>query len=311
MGPINGQNHNEVNYFSLEEYVNRIKLSDSVLFHLEDTNKSFDNYMSKLAKYDVSQVIHFWIQMLEEELQYSNEIEQHFISPADALKHGVYFDNFHMNHDRIKQLHNFVTNLECDPNNMPPVEDYRSAGQEVRVSKMNTDESETIFWRGANGEDVQRFMDDFVKIYKTKSLSAVASNPFLKSALLCMLFIRIHPFTDGNGRTGRMIYNIKFTDFINNIYKTDLKLCPLNISHNIFLYRFGYVDALDNIYFDLEHDSNDEINKWFDFILTRADETIFYNEGRFDDINAMLINPNEYGISGIPIETLSRIRKKI
>lgn len=310
MGPLNGQNIEKVKYFSLEEYVSKIKLNDSLLFHLEDTNKAFDQYMTKLSQYDADKVIHFWIQMLEEELQYSNEIEKHYISSSDALKHGVYFDNFHMNHNRIKQLHNFVSNLECDPNNMPPIEDYRKSGDDVRVSKINPDGTETIYWYGANGEDVQKFMDDFVKIYKTKSLSAIASNPFLKSALLCLLFIRIHPFKDGNGRTGRMIYNIKFTEFINNIYKTNLKICPLNISHNIFMYRFGYVNALDNIYFDLEHDCNDEINRWFEFILTRADETMFFNEGRIENIPEMLLNPNEYDLGNYTPSILTRKKRK-
>ena len=61
-------------------------------------------------------------------------------------------------------------------------------------------------------------MDDFIKFYKTKSLSVIDSNPFLKSALAHLLFVRIHPFSDGNGRTARMIHNMKFTESINNIY---------------------------------------------------------------------------------------------
>ena len=31
-------------YFSLEDYVSKIRLSDQVLFHLQDTSESFDDY---------------------------------------------------------------------------------------------------------------------------------------------------------------------------------------------------------------------------------------------------------------------------
>ena len=49
--------------------------------------------------------------------------------------------------------------------------------------------------------------DDFIKIYKSSSISLINSNPFLKSALIHLLFIRIHPFPDSNGRTSRAILN--------------------------------------------------------------------------------------------------------
>lgn len=34
------------------------------------------------------------------------------------------------------------------------------------------------------------------------------------------------------------------------------------------------------IYFDLNHDSNEEINKWFDFILNMTDEQLYFNTNR-------------------------------
>ena len=51
MGPLNGMNPNKISYFSMEEYIDRIKLETSVLEHLDDTNKEFDSYLRKLASY--------------------------------------------------------------------------------------------------------------------------------------------------------------------------------------------------------------------------------------------------------------------
>ena len=59
-----------------------------------------------------------------------------------------------------------------------------------------------------------------------------------------------------------------------------LKLCPLNLSQNILLNQFTYVNRIDDIYFDLEHDSNHEINRWFDFMLNMVDEQIYYNNNK-------------------------------
>lgn len=274
MGPENGMNPALVKYFSLDEYVDRIQINDNVLAHLEETNKEFDKYLTGLAQFDDYAIIHYWIESLSKEIKSSQKIENHLINPSDMLKNDVFFDTLQMSHARIKRLHQFA--IESDK-----LEDYRNTDQEVRVSAIDkfTNE-EYIYWHGAQGKDVKKFMDDFIKIYKSNSLSLVHSNPFLKSALACLLFIRIHPFTDGNGRTGRLIYNIKFTDSINKIYGTKLKLCPLNISQGIFMYKPTYARKLDNIYFDLEHDNNDEINEWFDFILSRADEAIFFNTNR-------------------------------
>ncbi len=43
-----GMNDDYVEYFLLEDYIARIKLLPKVLEHLEDTNKDFDDYMTKL-----------------------------------------------------------------------------------------------------------------------------------------------------------------------------------------------------------------------------------------------------------------------
>ncbi len=284
MGPVNGMNPAEVKYFPLEEYVDRIKIEDNVLFHLEDTNKEFDKYLRFLSQFDDYSVLYYWIDSLSNEIKYSQKIENHLINPYDMLKNNVFFDTLQMSHRRIKKLHQFVTKSER-------LEGYRSNGKEVRVSTMDrSTEEEIVFWRGANSEDIKKFMNDFISIYKSTSLSLLNSNPFLKSALVSLLFVRIHPFIDGNGRTSRMIYNIKFTDAINKIYDTKLKLCPLNLSHGIFMFKPNYARTINDIYFDLEHDSNEEINAWFNFILNRADDAIFYNTNRVSSLERAFEN---------------------
>lgn len=101
-----------------------------------------------------------------------------------------------------------------------------------------------------------------------------------------LLFVRIHPFLDGNGRTSRIIHNIKFTESVNKLYGTRLKISPLNLSQSILLNKITYINRINSIYFDLEHDTNRSINDWFDFILDMVDEQIYYAGSRLDNIDS-------------------------
>ena len=59
---------------------------------------------------------------------------------------------------------------------------------------------------------------------------------------------------------------------------------------------------IDNIYFDLEHDTNDAINAWFNFILDMADEQIYRATERLSTVSS------EHLI-GIPKISASELKK--
>lgn len=261
-------NDNYISYFPLIDYVKRIKLSSELLEHLEYTNCDFDNYMQKLTKYDEEYIINYWVYSLYKELKYSQKIEHHSFDARKLIEKGIFFDTLNISNKRIFDIHNFVMEEECEPS-------FKYRTDEVNISRYTSDGTEEIFYRGVNASDVNKFMNDFIELYKHNGTSLLFSNPFLISSLMHLLFVRIHPFNDGNGRTTRIIHNIKFTESINKLYGTKLKISPLNLSESINLNKITYVNRIDNIYFDLEHDTNDAINKWFNFILDMADEQIY------------------------------------
>lgn len=274
MAIFDGQNPEKVKYFELQDYVDKIKVDSNILQHMEDTNKEFNNYMKKINIYDKEEIVHFWLIEMAEELVNSNQIEKHYIRKQDILQQDLFFDTLNISHHRIHQLHNFVMQNSDKNNN----NGYRTSP--IRVSSIYPDGSEKIYWHGPNPDDLQRFMDSFIEIYKTDNISVINSNPFLKSALIQLLFIRIHPYSDGNGRTSRILHSIKVTESINKIYDKNFRLCPLNLSGSILLNQLTYVKILDNIYFDIEHDNNEYINKWFDFVLNMIDEQLYYSNSK-------------------------------
>lgn len=291
-------NNSYVEYFSLIEYVKKIKLSSNLLDHLEYTNCEFDNYMNKLSEYDEEYIINYWIYLLYRELKSNQKIEYLSFDVKTLVSKDIFFDTLNINNKRIFELHNFVTENELEPT-------FKYRTSEVNISKFDNLGNEEIFYRGALAKDVNRFMNDFINLYKHNGTSLVFSNPFLVSSLIHLIFLRIHPFTDGNGRTSRILHNIKFTESINKLYNTRLKISPLNLSESIYLNKITYVNKIDNIYFDLEHDNYKAINDWFNFILDMADEQIYKS------IN--LLNNTDYikrrDIDDISKKQISSVRK--
>ncbi len=263
-------------YFSLKEYVDRIKLEKNLLEHMEQTNKEFSEYLKRLSKYDDYKIIYYWISLLFKEIESSQQLEHaHLISPNLMESKDIFFDSLQMSQKRIKALHAFIMNEKTSEFRKGP----------IKVSRFTKEGKEEIFWRGPDVEDMYKFLSDFIEIYKSNSLSVLDINPFFKSALVHFLFVRIHPFNDGNGRTARLIQSVKFTELINKIYGMRLKISPLNTSQSILINQYTYANRINDIYFDLEHDCNKELNAWFNFILDMVDEQLTYfqnNEYKLD-----------------------------
>ena len=278
---IDGMNDDYVRYFPLEDYVKKIKLDPVVSEHHEEVINLFNDYLKKLSKYDENYVISYWIEMLYDEYVSSNNIENINYNKINLTEDEIFFDNLKISKQRIHELHNFAVEEQYEPS-------FEFRKTPVNVSRYNSDGTEDIFWRGANPEDVEKFMTDFIKIYKHRDLSTITNSPFLKSALMHLLFLRIHPYRDGNGRTARLIHNAKFTECINRQCGTNLRISPLNLSHSILTYKPQYVDIINQIYFDLEHDNNKAINNWFNFMLNRTEDQIYYSYYKLEDLDPTL-----------------------
>lgn len=306
-----GMNDAYVSYFSLEEYISRIRLLPFVLEHLEETNEEFDNYMKSLSRYDKDYISNYFINSLYQELKSNQAIENHSFDISLIKDESLLFETLAINNKRIHNLHNFAIKKEIEEGIYSKTDTYRN--EEVRVSRFNPSiQKEEIFWRGANTEDVSKFMADFIKIYRQSGVSLLYSNPFLFSSLIHLLFVRIHPYLDGNGRTARIIHNIKFTEMVNKLYGTRLKLSPLNLSKSILINKRTYVNRLNNIYFDLKHDTNYDINKWLNFILDMADEQLFFAKHQLGEVNDFYLIKDKAGeLSECDLDSmrLSRIKK--
>lgn len=272
MGPVGGVNDTPVKRFYFQEYIDRIVLEDYLLKHMEETNRNFDEYMRYLLSLDNNEIFAFLVGHYFNEIISSFKMEHAKLVDFNLIdKNDLFFNSFNISHRKIQSLHNFV--MKVTGQEQIGANGYRV--KDVRVSKI-TQQGELVFFRGVQKEDIKFFMDQLIEVYKSKSLSVIHTNPFFKSAIIHLLCVRIQPFLDGNKRTARLLYGMRFTNSINDIYGLNLKICPLNISPNMFINHLTYAKRINDIWFDMEHDNNEELNNWLNFILDMVDEQIFY-----------------------------------
>lgn len=267
----------EFDYFSLLEYISKIKISTENREHSIEIMNKYVEYMELFFKYDTDIQKLFLIYSFYEEIKESNLIENHIVYPEEVLKGNYYIDDFNISHERIKELHDFIQRGTDEYG-------YRTVPAWVR---MLSKEKEIIYWYGAKPKDINKFMDEFIELYKIKSLS---NNIFIECMIIHLLFMKIHPFKDGNGRTARLITNVKFAEVSNRLFNSNLKISPLHLSHSIYRNRETYNKRLNNVYFDLEHDNNESINKYVKYMLDMYDEQLFYMGNLLKESETALAN---------------------
>lgn len=172
---------------SLLEYVNQIKLEKEVLVHLEETQESFDAYFKLLLHYNKMFVFYSLVDSLYRELIHSSGMEGE-VSPKVQLQEDLFFDNFQINHGRIHRIHKFV----CDDVAVPTK--YRDGP--VKISGFDWNQ-EQIYFIPPEATEVPQFMRQFIEMYKEKDIRTIHRDPFIKSALVHAIFIKIHPYLDG------------------------------------------------------------------------------------------------------------------
>ena len=122
----------------------------------------------------------------------------------------------------------------------------------------------------------------------------VEIDPLVRMAVMHYQFEAIHPFTDGNGRTGRVL---------NSLFLIEQKLLNLPIlylSHYIIRHRDDYYRLLRGVTRD---------QAWEPlilYILKGVEETAVWTTGKIHAINKLLQSTTKYCRSNLPKKTYSK-----
>lgn len=150
----------------------------------------------------------------------------------------------------------------------------------------NDKTGEVIYMPPQNLEQIQELMDNLEKYINTPELDDF--DPLVKMAVIHYQFESIHPFYDGNGRTGRII-NILF------LMLNDLLELPI-------LYLSSYIIKTKNEYYKLLNEvrTQEVWQEWIIYMLQGVEETARDSIKLINEINALMENTKEKLSSKLP-----------
>lgn len=144
---------------------------------------------------------------------------------------------------------------------------------------LKRDDGMIIYEPPQHPEDIVRYMGNLEAFINTPDLSDV--DPLVKMAIIHHQFESIHPFSDGNGRTGRIV-NILYL-VINDLLDLPILYLSRFITHN----KGEYYRLLQAVR-DCGADNAKEWEEWILFILKGVEETSIETTAMIKAISKMM-----------------------
>jgi Fic family protein len=219
----------------------------------------------------------------------SSEIENIFTT-HDELFRGLSMDSFGLSahakevlhyrealwngHEIIRKRPIFSTNLCVD---LVEIIKENSAGIRTQAgTRIVNDKTKAVIYTPPEGESIIR--DKLAALERFANLHDDSLDPLLKAALIHYQFEAIHPFYDGNGRAGRVL-------FILYLLMTGLLEWPvLYLSHHIIRTKNEYYRGLRSV------TEKGAWEPWLLYMLAAVDETARDTSQRIVAIESLLAN---------------------
>ena len=144
---------------------------------------------------------------------------------------------------------------------------------------LKRDDGMIIYEPPQHSEDIVRYMGNLEAFINTPDLSDL--DPLVKMAIIHHQFESIHPFSDGNGRTGRIV-NILYL-VINDLLDLPILYLSRFITHN----KGEYYRLLQAVR-DGGEDNAKEWEEWILFILKGVEETSIETTAMIKAISKMM-----------------------
>lgn len=186
--------------------------------------------------------------MLFEEL-YINAASKEVSNYVEALKHGFELvrNNKFLSGNHILEIQKILEQNDAGYRKLPG------------TSLINQTTGEKVYTPPQHPQLIIDLMDNLVNFINDKEMLDV--DPLVKMAIVHFQFESIHPFYDGNGRTGRII-NIVY------LVMNDLLDLPiLYLSRYIIKHKADYYRLLQNVR------DNDNWEDWIIYMLTGIEQT--------------------------------------
>lgn len=158
--------------------------------------------------------------------------------------------------------------------------EHNNAGfRTVPGTKLKSSKGEVVYIPPQSGEDVARYMSNLEQYINDPEIHDI--DPLIKMAIIHHQFESIHPFYDGNGRTGRIIAILYLV--VNDLLDLPILYLSRYITHN----KGEYYRLIQRIR-DNDPDNAEDWEKWALFILKGVEETAIETIRLVKSISALM-----------------------
>lgn len=158
--------------------------------------------------------------------------------------------------------------------------EHNNAGfRTVSGTKLKTSKGDVVYTPPQTGEEVAKYMFNLEKYINTQELQDI--DPLIKMAIIHHQFESIHPFYDGNGRTGRIISILYLV--MNDLLDLPILYLSRYITHN----KSEYYRLIQEIR-DTAPDNFNVWEEWIVFMLKGVEETAIETIRLVKSISALM-----------------------
>ncbi len=158
--------------------------------------------------------------------------------------------------------------------------EHNNAGfRTVSGTKLKTSKGDVVYTPPQTDEEVAKYMFNLEKYINTQELQDI--DPLIKMAIIHHQFESIHPFYDGNGRTGRIISILYLV--MNDLLDLPILYLSRYITHN----KSEYYRLIQEIR-DTAPDNFNVWEEWIVFMLKGVEETAIETIRLVKSISALM-----------------------
>ena len=141
-------------------------------------------------------------EIFEEEIKSPNTIDKTALEVRNHTKALIagaeYLRNNSFSHEFIQEIHRIMLDGVISPRLQNSLGKYKTKDNKI-VNSANT-----VIFRPPSHTQTYEYMDELIEYMNGKD----DVHPLIKAAIIHSQFESIHPFTDGNGRVGRLLISL-------------------------------------------------------------------------------------------------------
>ena len=235
---------------------------DSILIPMLQKKEAISSMYIEGTQTTITDVLKSEINPQQNDDKIRVEVRNHvktLIFGADHLRSGKFTHSF------MKKIHEYMMADIIAPGLEKTLGKYKTTDNQIKSS------TGTIVYIPPSASETKKYMDELISFMNN---SEDGLNPLIKAAMIHSQFESIHPFSDGNGRIGRVLISLY-------LFKAKVINFP-------FFYISEAINMDKAVYYRMLTDSRtNTFDEWIKYFLHKVSVQTLKHIGYIDALNAL------------------------